>query len=209
MGGGIGLYQKAADGSGEATLLYADSSAGLRVPRESRDGRYLVFHRQTASGSPTEIWALPLFGDRKAFSVIQGHTDSLAPEISPDDKWLAYVSTESGRNEVYVVPFGHDGIKRQVSTNGGDLPHWRADGKELFYLAQDNKMMSAAIVESATSLEIGKIQTLFQTRATTTPSWTYDVTADGKKFVILSRDPQAGVGPVTLITNWLALLRQK
>jgi serine/threonine protein kinase len=209
MSGGIALYQMASDGSGGPALFYAEPSASLRVPRLSRDGRYLVFHKQSTSGSPIEIWALPLFGDLKPFPVVQGHADSSVPDFSPDGKWLAYASLESGRNEIYVVPFGHPGAKHQVSADGGDLPRWRADGKELFFLSPDNKMMSAEVIESDNDFEPGRIQPLFQTHAFTTASWGYDVTADGKRFIIETRDPQAGLGPVTLITNWPALLRQK
>jgi serine/threonine protein kinase/Tol biopolymer transport system component len=209
MSRGIALYQMPSDGSGNPALVYADPSFSLRVPRLSGDGRYLVFHRQSISGSPIEIWALPLFGDRKPFPIVQGHTDSSLPDFSPDGKWLAYVSSESGRNEIYVVPFGHPGAKHQVSTDGGDLPRWRADGKELFFLSPDDKMMSAEIVESENDFETGKIQSLFQTHAFITASWSYDVSADGKRFVIETRDPHAGTGPITLITNWPGLLKQK
>jgi serine/threonine protein kinase len=206
--GRYGLYQRAADGTGESTLLFADD-ANQRVPRTSRDGRYLVFQHQTSSGSPTQIWSLPLFGDRKPSPVIEGHTDALAPDLSPDSKWLAYVSAESGRDEVYIVPFGHTGGKWQISAAGGDLPRWRADGKELFFLSQDNKMTSAEITESANSIEVGKVQALFQTHAVPVSSWSYDVTADGKKFVVVSEDLQLRFQPVTLITNWTELLKQK
>ncbi len=209
MSGGIALYQMASDGSGNPALVSAEPSASLRVPRLSRDGRYLAFHKQSISGSPIEIWVLPLLGDRKPFPVVQGHADSSVPDFSPDGKWLAYASLESGRNEIYVVPFGHPGAKHQVSTDGGDLPRWRADGRELFFLSPDNKMMSAEVVESENDFQTRQIQPLFQTHASTTASWGYDVSADGKKFIIETRDPQAGLGPVTLITNWPALLKQK
>jgi Tol biopolymer transport system component len=207
-GGHYSIYQKAADGTGEPTLLFGDD-ANERVPRVSPDGRYVVFQRQTPDGAPTQIWALPLFGNRKAFPAVQGHTDALAPDISPDGKWLAYVSAESGRDEVYVVPFGHGSGKWQVSAAGGDLPRWRADGKELFFLSPDNKMTSAEISESASGIAVGKVQVLFQTHAAPLASWSYDVTADGKKFVIVSKDPQLGFAPVTLVANWTELLKQK
>jgi eukaryotic-like serine/threonine-protein kinase len=206
--GRYSLYQKATSGTDEPTLLFSDD-ANERVPRSSRDGRYLIFQRQTPDGSPTQIWALQLFGDRKAFPVVRGHTDALAPDLSPDGKWLAYVSPESGRDEVYIVPFGREGGKWQVSTVGGDLPRWRADGKELFFLSQDNRMTSAEINESANGIEIGKVQPLFQTHVAPLASWSYDVTPDGKKFVIVSEASQLGFAPVTLITNWTELLKQK
>jgi eukaryotic-like serine/threonine-protein kinase len=206
--GRYGLFQKAADGTGQPTSLFADE-ANERVPRSSRDGRYVVFQRQTADGATTQIWAMPLFGDRKPFPAVQSHTDALAPDISPDGKWLAYVSAESGRNDVYIVPFGHIGGKRQVSTAGGDLPRWRADGKELFFLSRDGKMTAAEIGESANGIEIGKVQALFQTHTSPLASWSYDVTPDGKKFVVVSEDPHLGFAPVTLVANWTELLKQK
>ncbi|HKN60978.1 MAG TPA: protein kinase [Candidatus Acidoferrales bacterium] len=207
-GGRQGLFQKAADGTGETTPLLSDT-ANDRVPRESRNGRYLVFQRTTAPGAPAEIWALPLFGDRKPFAAVQGHTDVSAPDLSPNEKWLAYVSSESGRNEVYVVPFNHSGGKSQISQGGGDLPRWRADGKELFFLSQDNKMTSVEIKESPNGLETGTVRALFQTHAIPIASWSYDVSEDGKRFLVISEDPQQKPAPVTLITNWTALLKQK
>ena len=205
------LYMQASDGSGSATPLIADDAIEDN-PLWSADGRYVVFERIALgpqTGSRTEIWAVPLFGDRKAFPVIQAKgLDSLQPAVSPDDKWLAYVSLESGQLEVYVVPFLHGGGKWQVSTQGGVWPRWRRDGKELFYVALDNKVMSAEIAAQGESLGIGRVQPLFQANPVSSPGRMYDVSADGKKFVFVSQETQKAEAPLTLVVNWTALLKK-
>ena len=204
------LYQQASDGSGSTSPLIVDDALE-QSPSWSTDGRYVVFERlATQAGSHTEIWAVPLFGNRKAFPVVQAkNSDSLQPAVSPDDKWLAYVSPESGQLEIYVVPFLHGGGKWQVSTQFGEWPRWCRDGKELFYVALDNKIMSAEIAQQGASLTIGKVQPLFQANPVSRPGWMYDVSADGKKFVVVSQEAQQTAAPLTLVTNWPALLKKQ
>ncbi|MGH9774041.1 MAG: protein kinase domain-containing protein [Candidatus Acidiferrales bacterium] len=204
------LYQESADGTGAASPLLVDDAAEL-YPDLSSDGRYVIFeHFATQAGSHTEIWALPMFGDHKPLPVIQNpQFDVIRPALSPDSKWLAYVSPESGRREVYVVPFGQGGGKWQVSGNGGGTPRWRHDGKELFYLSPDNKIMSAQISEQGASLVIGKVASLFPANPAVTPGWAYDVSADGKKFVVITLATQQAAAPLTLVVNWPALLKQR
>ena len=206
------LYQKAADGTGNVMPLLIDDAAESQ-PCFSPDGRYLVFARRATQGvSRPEIWAIPLFGDHKAFPLVQTSSGpgAAAPVLSPNGKWLAYMSAESGRDEVFVVPFGHGSGKWLVSPNGGELPRWRGDGKELFYMTADNKMMSAEITEQGSSLSIGKVQELFK------PSFPvfvapgnalFDVSPDGKKFVMVDRGVQEASAPLTLVVNWPGLLK--
>lgn len=131
QGGQTHVYEKPADGTGTASPLVVDD-AQESMPSFSSDGRYLIFERQ-AVAHHREIWSLPLFGERKAVPVIQNQQfDMLRPALSPDGKWLAYMSPESGRPEVYVVPFVQGSLgKWLVSTAGGRLPRWRHDGREL------------------------------------------------------------------------------
>ena len=203
------LYQKAADGTGSTLPLVVDN-AGENESSFSSDGRYLIFRRLAwTPGSHAEIWALPLFGDRKAFPVVQSpQFDLTAPALSPDGKWLAYTSHETGRPEIYVVPFGHGSGKWEVSTDSGMLPRWRHDGRELFYLSLDNKIMSAEISEQGASLVIGKVAPLFQVNPSSIVHWPYDVSADGKKFVVITRGAQQSSAPLTLVVNWPALLKK-
>ncbi|MHB8540928.1 MAG: protein kinase domain-containing protein [Candidatus Acidiferrales bacterium] len=207
--GKLNLYEKAADGTGSATPLVVDDSNKF-FPTWSSDGRYVLYQRLAARNSRSEIWALPLFGDRKPFPVIQDRQFGVTtPTLSPDGKWLAYVSPESGRAEVYIVPFLHGSGKWEVSTGGGQQPRWRHDGKELFYLAPDNKIMSAEIAEQGSGLSIGKVLPLFQANPTSKAGWDYDVSADGKKFVVVSQGAQQASAPLTLVVNWPALLKKK
>ena len=181
-------------------------------PSFSPDGRYLIFQRDLHqhAGSHFEIWALPLFGDRKPFPVIQNPSfDAGDPALSPDGKWLAYVSTESGRTDVYIAPFLHGSGKWQVSSGGGTWPRWRRDGRELFYFSLDNKIISAQISEQGASLVIGKVVSLFQTNPVPSSTWPYDVTADGSKFVVATQAASKTKQSLTLVTNWPALLKKQ
>ncbi|HEV2488891.1 MAG TPA: protein kinase [Candidatus Acidoferrales bacterium] len=209
--GQLHLYQKAADGTGSTSPLVVDN-AEENNPSFSPDGRYLIFERVAATpGSHSEVWALPLFGDRKAFPVAQNPQFDLdGPAVSPDGKWLAYSSHESGLPEIYVVAFGKGAGKWEVSNGGGVLPRWRHDGWELFYRSLENKIASAEISEQGTSLVIGKVTALFQTNPVFSARihWPYDVSADGKKFVVATQSVQITSEPLTLVVNWPALLKK-
>jgi len=167
----------------------------------STDGKYLLYMK-AAGGTRFEIWALPLVGDRTPFQVVpSGAYTSEAPRFSPDMRWVAYWSYESGRGEVYVVPF-HGGGKVQVSTSGGTYPIWRNDGKELFFLSLDGVLMAVPIGTEGEQLKLGAPQALFRTGATS-----YDVAPGGQKFLLSSvGDPTSK--PITLVTNWTAELKR-
>jgi len=208
------LYQKAAEGTGRTAPLVVDN-ANESSPSFSSDGRHLIFERFAATpgaaGSHYEIWALPLFGDRKAFPVVQNPQFNVSePALSPDGKWLAYLSHETGLEQIYVVPFGNGAGKWQVSTGGGLWPRWRHDSRELFYLSPDNKIMSVEISEQGASLAIGKVAPLFQAEPLSISyHWPYDVSADGKKFVVATEGVQKTSEPLTLVVNWPALLKKQ
>jgi eukaryotic-like serine/threonine-protein kinase len=163
------IYQTAADGTGNTSPVIVDD-AGEYNPSYSSDGRYLIFRRLSAqSGAHFEIWAKPLYGDREAFPVVQ--SEAAHPALSPDGKWLAYSSQESGRPEIYVVPFRQGSGKWRVSTGGGTWPRWRGDGKELFYLSLDKKITSAEISVDGSSLVVGEVAPLFQVNVATSPDF--------------------------------------
>src|SRR5262245_25395480 len=158
------LYWKAASGAGEETLLW--KSDYPKFPTDwSRDGRFIIY-RQTDPKTKLDVWVLPVTGSgqKEPFPIVHTDVNETAGALSPDGRWLAYASDETGHFEVYVQSFPDGGGKRQVSTDGGNYPRWRRDGGELFYYARDGKLM-AAQVRSGKSFEMNATVSLFDFRA--------------------------------------------
>src|SRR5207253_2711197 len=132
----------------------------------SRDGRFLLYVKQDATTGGDHLWALPLDGAGTPFPVLQTRFTEDQGQFSPDGQWIAYRPNESGRREVYVRLFPGPGGQRQVSTEGGSQPRWRRDGKELFYIAGDNKLMAVPVRLSseAQPMDLGPPVALFATR---------------------------------------------
>lgn len=127
------FYEKPVSGTGTETLLFA-SSEFKNIFDWSADGRFILYTSQTPKAG-RDLWALPLFGDRKPFLVAQTPFEETEGRFSPDGRWIAYQSNESGRTEIYVKPFPGSGGRSQVSTDGGTNAQWGRDGRELFYRA--------------------------------------------------------------------------
>ena len=159
------------------------------------DGRFIVF---TVMG-PRELWLLPTFGDRKPEPLLQGHGRAREAKVSPDGRWLAYVSDESGKEEVYIAGFPMPGGKRRVSTNGGAQPVWRPDGKELFYLSDEGQVMAAAIRPA--DGEPGPAQALFPVPD---PLSRFAVTDDGQRFIVVCQNATKEERSITVLNNWRA-----
>ncbi|MGH9852169.1 MAG: hypothetical protein ACREBD_20215, partial [Blastocatellia bacterium] len=201
-GGVQNLYQKAANLAGEEMLLlksdYPKSSTDW-----SRDGRFILY-RQNDPKTKWDVWVLPMTGNDKPRPVVQTQANEAAGTLSPDGRWLAYISDVSGRYEVYVQSFPEGGGKRQVSTGGGNHPRWRRDGRELFYYAANGKLM-AAPVRSGESFEVGVAVSLFEFRTGANVVFApYAVTGDGQRFLIsavVETEPNA---PLTVVVNWAA-----
>ena len=211
--GKYSLEEKSTDGSRPSQPLIEDTSLEEVPDSWSPDGRYIAFTRSDTRGeSASQIWILPLLGNRKPFPFLNSDSDESEASFSPNGKWLAYVSDESGRREVYIVPFPKPDGRWQVSTEGGEGPRWRRDGKELFYVSPANKLMAVKVLESGEGLSIGSPRALFQTNPPESlwAGWRFDVTADGKRFLVVTRQPeQSSAEPVTLVVNWPALLKQR
>jgi Tol biopolymer transport system component len=189
-GGDQNILLKGLTGSDPAAPLPggAGQTKGERdIPENwSRLGNTLLF---LTLGKERTFWALPMDGKGKAERLLAGQFNLDEPHLSPDARWLAYVSTESGRFEVYVEPFRRRGERLRVSNNGGGQPRWRGDGKELFYLALDGGVVSVGVRESAAGLELGIPTTLVPgdrlravVQASDYDDW--DVTPDGQRFLV-------------------------
>jgi serine/threonine protein kinase/Tol biopolymer transport system component len=217
---GVGIFRKASNGTGNMELLLPSD----RPDREawatdwSRDGRFLLFSRGgMANSSDADIWVLPLTGERKPILFLHAAAAVSDAQFSPDGRWVAYTSAESGQREVYVTSFdaakflkGGGGSstpsgKWQVSSAGGSVPRWRRDGKELFYLGPENTIMAVEVEGKGASFDMGRSQRLFV--APVSPfSETYDVAPDGQRFV-MSATPEAETLPLVLMVNWTARLQ--
>jgi eukaryotic-like serine/threonine-protein kinase len=203
------IYARAADGSGaEKTIL--ETPDVIELPDSfSPDGRYLVYSRHLPKTEPTNhLWVLPLFGEGKPFPIVQTAFDERLAAVSPDSKWMAYWNNESGRYEIYITAFPGAGPKWQVSTNGGISPKWRKDGKELYFIDGADNMVAVDVNLSANAVHLGVPHALFQVAGVQREYGPYDVTADGKKFLINFGNVNAGGDPLTLVLNWPSQLKK-
>lgn len=193
------LYRRASSGEGQEELLQ-DVDGGASGSDWSRDGRFLVY---TSGG---DLWILPLAGGGKPSPFVQTKANESAAAFSPDTRWIAYASDETGKRQVYVKSFTSGGGNYQVSIEGGHHPRWRGDGGELFFLAPDGTMMAAEITTKR-GFQVSAPRPLFATGiiAQQSDNHPYVVTGDGNRFLV----PVAGrdTGPVpdlVVVMNWLA-----
>jgi Tol biopolymer transport system component len=214
-GGRFSIYQKASAGTGSEELLFRSPDEDVRPMDWSRDGQYIVY-RATSARTRSRQWLLPLGGLRKPIPFVSTEFRTFDAHFSPDGKWIAYVSEDTERTEVYVraVPGGASsgpGAQWQVSTEGGQRPAWRADGKELFYLALDRRLMAVPITTGA-GVELGAPRPLFQTRVfgfnLISVSSPYSVATDGRRFLINSLPEEVEEAPITVWVNWQAGLKK-
>jgi serine/threonine protein kinase len=203
-GGPQRLFLRPVGGVGSEQSLLKTTNA--EIPSDwSRDGRFLAYGAP-AEATDFDIWILPLEGDRKPFPFLQTKAPEFGARFSPDGKWVAYPSFESGRVDVYVAPFPGPGQRVAISTAGGTGPRWRGDGKELFYITDDGKVMSVPIRPGAT-LEPGLPVPLFEARARNQAGGRFDVTADGQRFLVITRVVEREVLPIAVVVDWMAGLK--
>jgi Tol biopolymer transport system component len=204
-GGKIRVLVKETTGTADPELLFTTERSDLPA-HWSQDGRFLAL--QTLVGVGRTHWDVLVysFADKVVRPFLQTQYAEMTPQFSPDARWMAYASDESGKAEVYVQRFPGPGRKFQISTAGGGQPRWRRDGKELFYREVNGRLMAVPVTLGAASLEAGAPQPLFDVRAITTPGIQYDVTADGQKFIVSVPVGEEGGSPLTLVLNWPALL---
>ncbi|MGA3210395.1 MAG: protein kinase [Terriglobales bacterium] len=201
------LFRKPSDGSGAEELLVTDDHVTLATDW-SRDGKYLLYSRGP-SGSNWEIWALPIEGEHKPFLVVPHAPGSFSADgvFSPDGRWIAYISTESGAaGQLYVVAFGGGLGKWQVSTNGAQQPRWSRDGKELYYPNPvGGSILATPVKDTNGALQFGAARSIPVNFAG--QQFIYDVAPDSQKFLLAAVSQQVSQS-VTVVTNFTAGLKK-
>jgi Tol biopolymer transport system component len=200
-----GLYWRPADGSGQEELLLT-SKNWLFANSWSPDGRFLAYGQQDAE-TGFDIWVLPVEGDRKPYPFVRSSFREWFGEFSPDGRWIAYESSESGRSEVYLRPFPGPGGKWQVSTEGGARPEWSRDGQELFYF--ENDKLTRVTVDSSHALAVGRPELLFPCNCFDSGRY-YEVMPDAKHFLLIQNaQPVSPVAQINLVLGWGAELERQ
>jgi Tol biopolymer transport system component len=212
------FYEKPANGATPETVLLPADPDASQSPRDwSRDGRYIVFAKMKLSAvAPTwNLWVLPVTGDKKVFPYRSGAFNEPEAALSPNGRWLAFTSSESGRNEVVIQPFPDpSGGRWQISSDGGAYPRWRRDGRELYYLDAKGRLMAVTVNADAAAFEVHESTPLFQTTLRPLQGgqgsslFPYDATADGTRFLFSMPVGPGGVEPIGVIVNWTAMLKQ-
>jgi Tol biopolymer transport system component len=196
---GFDLFLKNADGSGSEEEVANLGAVSQVNPWDwSRDGKYVLCRKGN------ELWYLS-WPERVARPLLQAKWTVRNAQFSPDGRWMAYASNETGKMEIYVSPFLSATGKWQVSTGGGQEPRWRQDGKELFYVSAEGKMMAVAVTAGA-SFEAGSPVALFQTHRRQSIAaqdvFSYDVSGGGQRFLIATKVDEANAAPLSALLNW-------
>lgn len=203
---GQNMYIKNSNGTQEEKVILEDELGNLDnfANDWSKDGKHILFTRGT------DLWSATLPG-LKGSLFLKGASALRNGQFSPDGKWVAYASNETGKWQIYVTSFPDARGKWQVSTSGGEQPRWRGDGKELFYLSADHKMMAAA-VKTGVNFDVGSPVALFQASPrqamTLFDLFVYDVGKDGQRFLINTPVKEAEAEPMSVVLNWAAKLKK-
>jgi eukaryotic-like serine/threonine-protein kinase len=203
------IYQKPANLASQPELLL-HVGRNARLWDWSRDGKFLVYTPDASDPkTKSDLWLVPLTGDRKPFPYLNTQFDEQQGQFSPDGRWMAYASDESGQDQVYIQPIPPTGAKWQISVAGGAQPRWRRDGKELFYIAADQKLMAVPVKGSGAPsdpFEAGASQALFATALNIMqqgPVFQYQPTADGQRFLFnVPAGEESGSQAITVVLNW-------
>ena len=203
--GGVDLYETDLDSGGSGTLVLS-SKEGELVPTDwSLDGRFVMY--QAIRRGQHDILIAPMSPKQDPQPLVDTSAQEIHGQFSPDVRWIAYTSDESGSPEVYVRRFPVAGGKWQISTRGGGQPRWRRDGKELFYLAPDGKLMAVAVTAGAGGLETSSPRELFNTGIVASIFQRrnqYVVTRDGQRFLVNISAEDESTAPITVVMNWAA-----
>jgi eukaryotic-like serine/threonine-protein kinase len=201
--GQFDLYLKGTDGTASELLLSDKDSK--QATDWSRDGRYILYRNITGAATNIDIWALPLDGDKKPIPLVRTPFEERDAQFSPDGKWIAYQSNESGRFEIYMQPFPGPGAPLPISTGGGAQVRWRSDGTELFYIAPDGNLMTVSMQTDSSGIpKPGNAVRLFLTHVGAVEDISpahYLPSSDGQKF-LMDTIVEENAAPITVIVNW-------
>jgi serine/threonine-protein kinase len=206
QGGRRNIFWRAADGTGDEERL--TTSDTLQTPTMvSRQGMRAFFFETSAATGP-DLWMMPLEGARRPEVVLRTRFTEASARLSPDGRWLAYSSDESGRNEIYIRAFGHTGGKFSISTDGGSAPLWSHDGRQLFYRNRD-KMMGVDIGSGPTPTA-GAPHLIFSGtyQVSDTGVAGYDVASDGRFLMIQPNTSPLAGRHIQVVLNWFSELRR-
>jgi serine/threonine-protein kinase len=205
------IYRQQADGSAAATRVPIDDGRPIFGIEVSRDGHWLIVRTDNEAPGRGDILALPLDGDGVLRELVATPAEEISPSLSPDGRWLAYVSDESGRREVYVRPFPNTNDARwQVSTEGGGEPLWAHSGRELFYRDANDNLVAAGVVTEPT-FSRGAQRTLFSAAEYDSQIMhrNYDISGDDQRFLMIGRDTTYGEGELILVQNFFEELKER
>jgi Tol biopolymer transport system component len=203
------IYRVKSDGTGTPETVLQSEDVAEHPESACRDGRYLAYNRGLGTAKAS-IWILPVTGGQKPFPLVQSQFSAAESAFSPDCKWVAYHSNESGQLEIFVTRFPDASRKYLVSTEGGTNPHWRGDGKELFYFSLQRKsLIAVGVEEKGQELALSAPHALFAVPSGPVLGSLYDVTQDGQRFLVFGPNSSSAGMPLTLVMNWDAELKKK
>ena len=207
VAGGSGIYVKQLTGSGEQEVLHRIDQEAI-LSDWSNDGN-LIFFGVDSPNNASDVWILEMTGERKTYPFLNGPFNEAQAQLSPDGRYLAYSSDESGQFEIYIQTFPERSEKWQISSRGGSDPVWRSDGKELFYLSSAQQMMSVEI-SSGETFAPALPRTLFPVVVLfpVGPRNHYAVKADGSAFYIVAPRDQLSLPSTTVVVNWMKQMRR-
>jgi serine/threonine protein kinase/Tol biopolymer transport system component len=213
---GSSIRAKQSSGTGQEEIILDGGTApggpfSYLFPQWTPDGKYLAYQKQNGPLNST-FWAQSTTGDQKPFLVLQPQSPQgriIQTRLSPDGHWLAYTSTDSGREDVYVTTFPTPSGRWQISQGGGGYPFWRGDGKELYFAGlSDATAYAVELKINGNQLEAGIPQPLFVVRNTSSVGTLFDVAPDGQRFLVPLTQRENADAPMSLVTNWPALLNK-
>jgi hypothetical protein len=197
--GAVSIYVRPANGGGQRRAVCCGAGESDLPMSVTPDGQTLLATRHVSGAATTSLITIPTAGGAPV-PFLTGNFDVLDARLSPDGRFVAYTATESGKPEVYVIPYPQHAGKWQISNGGGRFPRWSRDGSRLYYAAPDETLVAVDVAARGDTVEVGQSHPLFRLPLNPTAICPYDVTADGR---ILSAGREEDAAPLTVVTNWL------